>query len=351
MTFTFRELCLPDDAEMLRELLVLGFPELEGTTGGTVDHLHWKFSRSLPYALCVVGFEAGRAVSFYGVVPRDYLVDGERRRIGLVVDVMSHPEVRRRGLFEQTGRFALAGLQHSPVEAVVGFPVRDDVMPGHLKVGWEVGFKLPVYLLPTGGGFRESSGEASWLTAFRLAGGAYRRLTAALRKRPKATTQQLTVTEFVENPIAQRLCGSDGVNSRIERSLEFLCWRLGRPGATYVCLVSTHGERAAYAIARSTVLRGVRCLAVLDLAVDGKGAQRLVVGALVDFARREHLAAIVMWLPIGSHAKAIGLSSVGFLRTPMKFTLIHRSTSQLETRQLFADESRWRMSWLDSDTI
>ncbi len=348
MTFTFRPLRLPDDEKILLDLLLLGFPELAGTVAGTLEHVRWKFSRSTQHDLCLVGFDGERAVSFYGVIPQTYKIDGKERQIGLVVDVMSHPEVRRQGLFELTGRAAMHNLAARPIEGVEGFPIRDDVMPGHLKVGWAVGFPLPVYVLPTGWRPATFDGAPRWLAAFALCGLAYRSLTKPLRRHNLGTTRRLTVEQFVGDSAAQRLSTLQR-GSRLVRSADFMRWRLSRPGAEYACLVCESQHAEGYAIMRNLPLRGIPTAVVLDMVVTGKQGIRMMADALVEYARGERLTTIAMCAN-PAHAKQLRLGRVGFLRAPMKFTLIHRSTSEQPVSMWFQDESKWQMSWIDSDT-
>lgn len=348
MTFTFRPLRLPDDDDLLVDLLQQGFPELIGTIGGTAEHLRWKFARSLDDGLCLVGFDGDRPVSFYGVVPEIYVIDGHERRIGLVVDVMSHPEVRRRGLFEATGRAAMTMLADTSIEAVEGYPIRDDVMPGHIKVGWEVGFGLPVHVLATG--WRGGGGAApSWLPWLSVGAHAYRLASSVLRRERGAVVRRLDVDDFLADSASARLRAVPAGVSQIDRSDEFLRWRLARPGAEYTCHVVEAGSERGYAITRSLPLRGVPTVAVLDVAVDGRRAARAITAALVDEARRGGLWAIAICAN-PSFAKSLGLGRLGFVRTPMKFTLIHRSTSVPAASEWFRTERSWRMSWIDSDT-
>ena len=62
---------------------------------------------------------------------------GAHQRLGsIVVDVMSHPDYRKQGMFTALGRAGLADAGQAGIDFSFGFPIRKEVMPGHLKVGW-----------------------------------------------------------------------------------------------------------------------------------------------------------------------------------------------------------------------
>ena len=109
MSFTFRPLALPEDEELLRNLLLAGFPELRDGPGATPEHLRWKYGASAEAGLSLLGFDGERPVAFYGVVPLQYDIGGTAHTIGLVVDVMSHPDVRRGGSSSRPARQRWSG--------------------------------------------------------------------------------------------------------------------------------------------------------------------------------------------------------------------------------------------------
>ena len=350
MSFAFRALTLPEDGEVVRELFQLGFPEVRGSAAESLEHIGWKFGGSADAGLSLLGFEGDRPVAFYGVLPREYRIRGEPHVIGLVVDVMSHPEVRRRGLFVATGSAAMERLEGSDVEAVIGFPIRDDVMPGHLKVGWRADFELPVYVLPTGWKGTPGLEAPRWLWAFNAAAKAYRMASGPLRRRPQGTSAWLTAEEFAAHPVVQDLCSPVPRWSQLSKTPEFWRWRLSRPGADYHCVVAESGGSSAYAVVRELELRGVPSLAVLDLAGSAPGALRLVLSSLLDLARRRGCSTIAMCAN-PSLARHLRLGRSGFLRSPLRFTLIHRPTSAGPVDDWFAQEREWRLAWVDSDTV
>lgn len=341
--FRFRELRLPGDEHALLALLRLGFPETAGKPENSAEFLAWKFSRDADQPLSELGFDRdGRLVSFYGVIPMDYVVAGERRTLGLVCDVMSHPEVRRRGLFVAAGRSAMRRLEAATVDAVTGYPIRADVMPGHLKVGWTVHFRLPVYLAATGASVPGSLARSIAVRA----GALLPHLPAATR----GAVREVDVEELaiVASGLAASLAARG--TAIAVRDAPFLHWRLARPGASYLAVVAEGGRGTACAIARETVLRDIPALALLDIASDDRGATRAALRWLRLRARRAGLPVVAFCANAGT-ARQLGLGSAGFVRSPLTFRLIARPTGPNLAASAFGRDAEWHLTWLDSDTV
>ena len=71
----------------------------------SVDYFKWKFMENP--AGHFVGFiatheETGEVAAYYGVIPEDYLIKGEHRKIYQSCDTMTHSRHRRKGLFNST---------------------------------------------------------------------------------------------------------------------------------------------------------------------------------------------------------------------------------------------------------
>ena len=67
----------------------------------------------------------------------------------MVVDVLTHPDYRFQGMFTTIGAFALADCERrSGLEFTTGYPIREAVIPGHLKVGWRIRFLIGTYVMP-----------------------------------------------------------------------------------------------------------------------------------------------------------------------------------------------------------
>ena len=95
-----------------------------------------------------MAIEDGRILGYYAAIPYPYQIGGRRLLVGMVCDVMTHSDARGRGVFTELGRFALSSLEATDLAFVTGYPIRPEVMGGHLRAGWQVAFALPMYLMP-----------------------------------------------------------------------------------------------------------------------------------------------------------------------------------------------------------
>ena len=93
-------------------------------------------------------------VAHYAVIPLIYQTkDGKEIKVGLVVDVMTHPQYQRRGLFMALSRYSLPeAVKKLNITFTIGYPFTattyNSVIPGHQKVGWQLCDKLIFYMLP-----------------------------------------------------------------------------------------------------------------------------------------------------------------------------------------------------------
>ncbi len=96
----------------------------------------------------------GNLVGSYSVIPLEYLNEaGDMIRVGLVVDVMTHPDYQRRGIFVSIGKYTLReAVTKLNLTFTIGYPCTkttlDAVIPGHKKVGWALCDRLNLYMLP-----------------------------------------------------------------------------------------------------------------------------------------------------------------------------------------------------------
>ena len=110
----------------------------------TADHLAWRYDRG-PHGAAISlvtrpeHVEGGEAVSGYACSPRLALVEGDESTlapVGETGDVMTHPEWRKRGLFSELDRRAMAEAKERGWPLVFGLPNRRSAHI-FLQTGWE----------------------------------------------------------------------------------------------------------------------------------------------------------------------------------------------------------------------
>src|SRR5271157_118253 len=150
---TFREATL-DDKENILHLFSQCFAHSE-VTQKNPDLWDWQVVRN-PEGETFIGlaeFE-GNLVGNYSVMPQEYLDEaGNIIRVGLVVDVMTHPDYQGRGIFVAIGKYTLPqAVEKLGLTFTIGYPFTETtlnaVIPGHKKVGWALCNRISFYMLP-----------------------------------------------------------------------------------------------------------------------------------------------------------------------------------------------------------
>ncbi len=347
-----------DGIAQQRQLFENAFPEHVGTLTASVDHYRWKFHRSpsRPHSYEYVAIEDGRILGYYAAIPYPYQIGGRRLLVGMVCDVMTHSDARGRGVFTELGRFALSSLEATDLAFVTGYPIRPEVMGGHLRAGWQVAFALPMYLMPLRADSMLASKGVRWLAPVaNLAIAAVRATLRLRRASPEYTCVSGPSAELLHVPDFETFLDrwSISVANHLVKSPEFYDWRLGAPGADYEAfMVRRNDEIVAVAVARRTGSQGVPSVAPLDLMVlkTHEGALRLLYDEIQRNARRAGAEAITTMMS-RTRARDYRLVRSGFVRSPFTFRLIVRSVSDELAVEEISHERDWHLMWIDSDDL
>lgn len=274
-------------------------------------------------------------------------MNGDSIEVGLVVDVMTNTALRGQGLFISSGMEAIRRLKKTNVKTVIGFPIRKEVLPGHLKVGWNVQFTMPIYVCPVG-----SAQNKKFKHRLISALAKILRVVSSPLRISKSRIIEIAVSELLENlsllnffsaRTEQRLI-------QIDKSKEFLDWRLNRPGVDYKVFLCSDKSPKSVAIVRKMDLNGFQTIAILDFCSEGAKWTRAMIRHLMDYAKDQK----VDFLAISTNptnAKRLKILQTGFVRSHKKFKVITRSIGYDLNTFTQSDESSFRMTWLDSDTV
>ncbi|MEW6055154.1 MAG: GNAT family N-acetyltransferase [Bdellovibrionota bacterium] len=346
-----------------RQLFSDCFPESHLASIGSTEHYQWKFRGlnatrpSYEYA----AFDETRLVGYYAALPYRYRINGKKVLCGVVCDVMTHSSSRGKGIFTALGRHSLNQLQAEGIGFVSGYPIRPEVLPGHLKVGWKVAFSLPLYIkvLRVNSALKKAGleGFAPFCNGLVMGVRLVQSIPALFRRKDSDgfETRVFEVEEFLG------LSEYDAFFSRwsaqfqnvLQKDLEFLKWRLRAPGAAYrVLTVWSEGSLIAVSIVRKVEFNSLPCLAVLDLMSLTQEAAplRALHGALEQECIVQGAETIAVMMSRTS-ARRAGLRAHGFIRSPKGFKLIlNRLDSALNLDQLM-EEKNWNLMWIDSDDL
>lgn len=358
MSVEFAEFRQQTGLEDRRELFDDAFPEHGGEGAASLEHYAWKF-HSAPSQPTSYEFEAredGRLLGYYAAIPYRYSIGGRPMSVGMVCDVMTSSQARGKGIFTRLGEYSLARMHESPLDFVTGYPIRPEVMGGHLRAGWSVAFELPMYLRPLRANAILASRGLGALAPLANAGvRAYGALLAPRagagayvgeRGAPHELLHRAEFDTFLER-------WSRSVANHLIKTPRFYDWRLSAPGATYEVFQVRRGEEVvAAAIGRSATLHGIPSLALLDLMMlDGERAALPVLYAEIDRAARAAGVEAVVTMLSRHQARRHRLARFGFVRSPFAFKLIIRSVSDSLAIESIAAEADWHLMWIDSDDL
>jgi hypothetical protein len=360
VTLRFSDFRWSEELADQRELFSRCFPENAGLPPETEDFYRRKF-RSCPGEPASHEFvardELGLA-GYYAALPFRYTIEGEALTAGMVCDVMTAPRLRGKGVFAKLGSYSLGRLTEAGVDLVTGYPRRPEVVPGHLKVGWEIAFKLPMYLLPIHSRDLIRPRPLRFLSPVvdlvlkGLAG-----LLAALAPADaRYVAEAWSVDQFFSRHDYRSFFErwKLGKHNILEKSEAFLRWRLSiRQEADYrIVTVRRGAELVGMAVAGSCELEGVRSLCVLDIMCveDEATVLRSLRVGLRRLAADRQLATIILMIS-EFHARRVGLWRHGFLRTPVVFELILKRLSQRARAVVSAAPDHWHLMWIDSDDL
>lgn len=359
MSIGYRDYVEAADMAGQRHLFRLSFPETVGTPVETDAHYRWKFGgypAPVPFRASVAE-EDGVQVGFYAALPYRYQIDGSVHVAGMVCDVMTHPEWRGRGIFTGIGRHALERFEQAGMSFTTGYPIRPEVLPGHLKVGWKVVHQMPMYVRPVG----ITSVLPTWLRPIaRVVNPVLRGMQFwAGRARTGYRTRRFSREAFLawlETEDAYELFQTQWLGEQaigLIKDRAFLAWRTSAPDSTYQVECLMHGAAlVGLALVRPTVLRGVATLAVLDFMVlDAHQSASGVLHRAVFESAVAHDRDLVACMISRRWAARYHFAANAYLRTPYVFSLIARRLGSSVCDEQLYDESRWHLGWIDSDDL
>lgn len=360
MSLQFKHFENQSDLDRQRELFKLSFPEVEDSSIASEKHYRWKFHSfpSTQTSYEFVAVEDDIMAGYYAAIPYRYIVNGKELTAGMVCDVMTHPKMRGRGVFKKLGQYSTDELKELGVNFTTGYPIRPEVIPGHLRVGWKIAVELPVYLCPLKSDSILKAKRLAFLAPiFNLAINALQAFFGVFA--PKASDYSVEVFEPSALESKQDLYSNflekwyRTQKYHLVKDLDFLKWRLGAPNHEYqIHSLTYQGQIVAIAITCVTDLKGIPSLAILDLMClpeHNIGLPKLF-RAMKEFAlanSAEGLATMCSkyW------AARYKLSMNGFLKTPAIFKYITKPLNLDIPEEEFMQEQNWHLMWIDCDDL
>jgi len=360
MSLAFTSFRWKEELAEQRALFSDCFPENRGLPPETEAFYSRKF-RTFPHdppSYEYLARDEGAAVGFYAALPFTYLAGDTRYRCGMVCDVMTSPRMQGKGVFTKLGAYSLGKLTDEGVDFVTGYPRRAAVIPGHLKVGWHIAFRLPMYLMPLRtDGLLRTKDMGKWARVVNpLLSPAHGLISWLL---PSTRGLQLEIWDWrsffdqhddYEAFFARWRAGKAMV---LDKTRAYLTWRLAVQDVDYrILTVKRQGTLVGLSIVRSCAPEGVPSLAVLDL-MQGE-EDPAILACLREGWRRlaeEWASEAVLLMMSEFQAQRTRLWRLGFLRTPVVFSLILNLLSARAKQEVSSRPEDWHLMWIDSDDL
>lgn len=353
------------DYNAQRELFRICFPETDGAASQSAEHYRWKFRSfpAAPPAYEYVANEDGQLVGYYAAIPYQYWIKDRLHTVAMICDVMTHPQMRGRGVFKKLGAHATSELQKEGLSFATGYPVRPEVIPGHLSVGWRIMFELPVYVVPLRLDAVLKERNLGILSP--LARGAcvvWRRISSLINMifggREKLQQCEVRSVIFSQGSFTKEYEDflsewRRGVGVTLNKNCQFLDWRLQAPDTEYhISSLRSNGKIVGLAISRRTSLQGIPSLAVLDMMIHPsfESYVSLLHNELYALAVQQEVELIAIMCSRTS-ARRLKLLRNSFIKTPLEFKFILKELSPELDSSFLGEEQNWSLMWLDSDDL
>jgi hypothetical protein len=312
-----------------------------------------------------VASDGDQIVGHYAIIPQYFFLNGDRHIGSIVVDVMTDPDYRYQGMFVALGRYALSyATEKTNMEFTTGYPIRPEVLPGHLKTGWVVNFPMNAWVMPL---FLDAILKRRFpltekipgiFLLTRILGSIVFRSFSWLQLLKNSTyrVERLTRCDVARfNAFWDRFKASAPPNCLIqERTAEYLSWRYdSNPSRnyTYHIAVDQQGDMAGFIVTRIASLMNVSAMVLVDaLFLPGSGND--AVRGLIRDVRQMALANMCSMCAVMVNQPNLIFPSpwkYGFFPTPYRFKLITRELTENSVVQ--NPGLQWHLMWGDTDDL
>jgi hypothetical protein len=355
MEFTFSHFQYTENLIQQRDLFKDCFPETNGEAIQREAHYMWKFHsfpnviQSWEYA-CYLDTEIA---GYYAAIPYRYKIGEKITTVGMVCDVMTSSKHRGKGIFTKMGKYSTNELS-KVVPFTIGYPIRKEVIPGHLKVGWKIPFSMPLYmkfirldtLLKT-----KKIGYLSPLANLILV--LYNGFVRTRLNKKCSYTLSTDINDVQGYNLFVNEWSASVPNTLI-KDISFAHWRYGAPERTYrfLSIRNKEDKMIGFVSYRKVIKEGVPSYGVLDYMVlpGNEDCHGFINKVLADSAKKENVETIMIMMSKKSASEYLLLKN-GFFKSPFVFQLIIKNlTKEFSETELFSEEN-WHLMWVDSDDL
>lgn len=341
-----------EDMEAILSLRKLVFGDEEKDK---LDPKFWKWEfieNPHGHSLIYIVEEGGKIIGHFADLARRFSAKGKEVIGTLSLDLMVHPDYRRKGIFEEMGRYAAQRVKSEGGLFLTAYPIRIETIRGFIKIGWKEVTKLPVLVYP----IKFSRIANRYLHFFPLSFlvGGMARLFYTLFFSPRRCNK----TEGIEIEEVGRL--DDEFDRFWEKAISlypimgirdqtYMTWRyFQHPSRTYSIYRATKkGEMGGFIVLRKVALLEFNSAVIVDLLTLDKDFLMALVSKGIEQSRRDGVD-LLGFMVSKSHPNYRVLRECGFLPSSKTFLLM--IFSHTKEMNLF-DQKEWYVTWGDTDVI
>jgi hypothetical protein len=360
MSINFRKFDSNVELEVQRALFKECFPECIDTPVISHDHYNWKF-HSKKGEMKSAEFTANSEkdiLGYYAAIPYQYKLSGKVVNAAMVCDVMTGMKARGKGIFTQLGIYSTGEFSKQGFDFTTGYPIRKEVIPGHLKAGWEKYFELPLYgkFIKFNSFLRKRNLEflAPLFNFFvHFINGITKFILLPRNSTLKLETVSYDSIESINGLSEFYIEWGNEIEISLIKDIEFLKWRLGAPGKSYyISILRDYDKIVGVLIACEIMKEGVPCMGVLDMALlkPYHDYANLLTNKIIELAKKNQIEMLLIMIS-KSWFKRYKLSHNLFIKTPFKFYLIVKKLNAAINIDILKNEKNWHLMWIDSDDL
>ena len=335
-----------------RNLFKECFPENINSSFSSSEHYYWKhknYHSSFEFSAIL----NSKLVGYYAALPYNYHSNAGIMKVGMVCDVMTGKKSRGKGVFTELGKYSTAKLKENGLDFTTGFPIRKEVIPGHLKAGWDIAFSLPFYVKIKSIKSILKKNNLSFLSPIfdLIIKIIFIPFNISYQKK-NISIVNVDIDEFFQSNDYKILNNEISKEHSIylDKSAKFMRWRLSAPSSVYkISIVKLNKLVIGYIVSRSIKKFGFNCTGIVDIAFLEKHKNLVKIG--VNQLCRESLDDLIILMCNTSVYKKYKLFSAGFFVTPFKFSLIIKNLSNKFGCDFLYNENHWHITWIDCDDL
>lgn len=341
------------DLEQILSLRKIIFGEMEKDKLDP-EFWKWEFMEGPDRKAFIYIIEGGgRVIGHFADIPRRFSVNGEIVLGTLSLDLMVHPDYRRRGFFEKMGEYAIQCVTAANGLFMTAYPIREETIHGLKKIGWKGVGELPVLVYPI-----RFWGIIDRYLHFRplslLLGGFIRFLyfiffkyKIRAKKAEDIEIDQVHQLDDEFDRFWRRVFSLYPIMGVRDRS--FLKWRyFQNPTRTYtIYRAMNKTEMSGYLILRKVNLLDFNSAVIVDLLASDRETLKALVTRSIEHSYKEGIALLGFMVP-KTHPYYRDLRDWGFLPSLKTFQFMVYPT--VEKKELLNPEA-WYVNWGDTDVI